>query len=201
MEDTKLMPRHLSLLILPVIVAILGGLILTNSLAKFMGTGSKGISQAELYFALSLLSAALAFSWRYLPRYVTWAVGLFLPLLFAVISYPQLGSQISFWVLSLLDIGFAGCLWLILRFTFFFKRILRMRTVAFSIAAALLFTGYMKVLYALLGQALPSGTFINALFLFIFIGFGLSLADIIIIRQEVKLLREQQQTSEEKDDL
>ena len=204
MENTRLMPRHLMLLILPVILTMIGGLILTSNVTNFIGTGEKGISQAELYFAISLLSAALAFCWRYLPPYFTWGVLLFLPLGYAVISYPQLGSKISFPMLSLLNIAFGACIWLILRFTFFFKTILRMRTAVFSVVAALLLTGYMKALYALLHQPFPSGTFINALFLFIFIGFGLSLADIIIIRQDIKqaqLEQQRRQSVEEEDDL
>lgn len=203
MEDKKLMPRHLTLLILPVILAMIGGYILTGNLANFMGTGTKGVSQSELYFAISILCASLAFSWRYLPRYFTWGIALFLPLAFAVISFPQLGAKISFFILSIMNIAFAAGIWLILRFTFFFKKLIRMRTAAFAIAAGALLTAYMKGLYTLLGHPFPSGTFINALFLFIFIGFGLSLADIIIIRREVSLLQLQQHShpDEEEDDL
>lgn len=203
MEDKTLMPRHLILLILPVMLAMIGGYILTGNLANFMGTGSKGISQAELYFAISILCASIAFSWRHLPRYFTWGIVLFLPLVFSVISYPQLGSKISFIILSLMNIAFAAGIWLILRFTFFFKKLIRMRTAAFAIVAGALFTAYMKGLYTLLEYPFPSGTYINALFLFIFIGFGLSLADIIIIRREVSLLQQQQHLhpEEEEDDL
>ncbi len=204
MNDTKLMPRHLTMLILPVFLAIIGGYILTGNLANFMGTGTQGVSQAELYFAISLLCAALAFSWRYLPVYFTWGIGLFLPVIFAVISYPQLGSKVSFFILSIMNIVFAAGIWIILRFTFFFKKLIRMRTAAFAIAAAALFTAYMKGLYYLLQQPFPSGIFINALLLFIFIGFGLSLADIIIIRKEVEILKKEQSEvthKEEEDDL
>lgn len=204
MHDTKLMPRHLILLVLPVALAMIGGYILTGDLQNFMGPAGKGISQAELFFAISFLCASLAFSWRYLPSFATWGVLLFFPLVFAVISFPQLGKKISFIILSILNIAFAAGILLILRYTFFYKKLIKMRTAAFSIGAAALLTAYMKMLYILLKQAFPSSTFINALFLFIFIGFGLSLADIIILRMEIKLLQSNTQDNplkEEEDDL
>ena len=204
MHDTKLLPRHLMLLALPVVLAMLGGYFLTGNLQNFMGAAAKGISQAELFFAISFLCASLAFSWRHLPSFVTWGVVLFFPLVFTVIAFPQLGEKVDFIILSLMNIVFAAGVLLILRITFFYKKLIRMRTALFSIAAAALLTAYMKVLYTLLKQSFPSSTFINALFLFIFIGFGLSLADIIIIRMEIKQLKGSYQEThreEEEDDL
>lgn len=211
MERVKIMPRHLLLIILPVIAAILGGMLTTGNLSSFMAaSGGNGISQAQLYLALSLLTGLLAFSWRCLPKSVTYGVLIFTPLVYGLLAMPQLGIKVSLMLLYALNLAFATGLWLALKLTFFSKAMLRIRTAGFAIVASLLLTAYFWLLYQLLNLPFPSaswgGYFWNSLFLFIFVGFGLSLADIIVIRKEVSEMRnsrsrhDEEEEEEEEDD-
>jgi len=71
MERTKILPRDLLLLFFPIIAAILGGLLFSGSFIDFTdNSGGRGISQAELYFALSFFIGALAFGYSCLPKNV-----------------------------------------------------------------------------------------------------------------------------------
>ncbi|MDD4309812.1 MAG: hypothetical protein PHO32_05485, partial [Candidatus Cloacimonetes bacterium] len=101
----------------------------------------------------------------------------------------QFGSKFSFLTLFALNLGFTLGVWLSLRYIFFTRFMLRFRTAAFALVAAVLLSLYFKILFMALHMPLSyeswSGYFWNSLFLFIFIGFGLSVADVIIIRKEV----------------
>ena len=206
MERTALLPRHFLLLIMPIALAFLGGVLLISNLNSMIAPAVRqGISQAQFYLAISALTGALAFSWRYLARPYTWAIMLFLPVLFALVVYRQLGGRISFSLLSLLNIAFAAGIMVILRFTFFTRSITRIRTSAFAITSALLLTLYFKAIYLVTKLPESPGIFVNALFLFVFIGFGLSLADIMLLRLEIADKRKQtpphQEDEETEDDI
>jgi hypothetical protein len=209
MERHKLTPRHVLLLALPVLAAIMGGLLTSGSLAEFMTlTGAKGISPAQFFFALSLLVGALSFSWRSLPRNVSYAIVLFFPLIYSILMSRTLGVKSSLFLLYGVNLVFCVSIALALRFIFFAKSLIRIRTVAFAAVAALVQASYFQVLYLLLSDEYNQSSFatnyVSAIFLFIFIGFGLSVADIIIIRKEVEELRKEQQRlaeeEEEEDD-
>jgi len=206
MERTALLPRHFLLLVMPIAFAFLGGVLLISNLNSMVAPAVRqGISQAQFYLAISTLTGALAFSWRYLARPYTWAVMLFLPVIFALAVYGQLGGRISFSLLSLLNIAFSAGMMFILRYTFFTRSITRIRTSAFAIASALLLTLYFKAIYLITKLPESPGVFVNALFLFVFIGFGLSLADIMLIRMEIADKRKhtppQQEDADTEDDI
>ncbi|GEM_PF-498468 len=191
MEHTKIMPRHLLLLLYPVIGAILAGMLFSGNLAGFIRTASgKGISQAQICLGLGLLTGAISFSERCLGKNFLWGVLIFLPLLFGLAVMPQLGSKISLAMVYLLNLAFAIGLWLALRYTFFAKSLIKVRTAVFALLAALLLTLYFKGLYLILGMVflreMWMGFYWNSLFLFIFTGFGLSLADIAILRKDYR---------------
>ena len=129
---------------------------------------------------------------------------IFLPLLFGLLALPQLGIKVSLMLLYALNLAFTAGLGMALKFTFFSQAMLRIRTAGFALVASMLLTGYFWLLYRLLNLPFPSsswgGYFWNSLFLFIFIGFGLSLADIVIIRKEVAEMRNLPITDDEDDD-
>jgi len=205
MNQTKIMPRHLLLIFVPVMAAVLGGLLFNGNLKSFMQASSgRGISQAQLYLGISLLCGALAFGHRCLSIVFRWAIALFLPLIFSFQVLPQLGKTTSLSIIFILNLAFALGLWLILKFVFFSRNLIKVRTVVFALLAALLLTLYFRLLFLVLGMpfatAMWSGYYWNSLFLFIFVGFGLSLADIVIIRKEVSENHPTEQPEEAEDD-
>ncbi len=205
MERLKLMPRHILLLALPVLAAMLGGLLTSGSLQAFMTLpGAKGISPAQFFFAVSMLVGAIAFSWRCLPRSFTAAVVLFFPLAYSIVMSRTLGIKSSLFLVYGLNLVFCISLALTMWLTFFSKLMIRIRTAAFAAIAALMQTLYFQVLYMLLGSSYTRSSittnYLSAFFLFIFIGFGLSIADIVIIRKEVEELRKEHQRMAEDDD-
>lgn len=190
MESTKIMPRHLLLMFFPIATAILGGLLFSGSFRDFTNNwGGRGISQAELYLAVSFFIGAIAFSCYCLPKYALWGLLIVIPLLDGILMIVRLGSQFSLILLFILNLICGILLWLILRYTFLAKSLIKIRTLIFSFVSALVLGTYLKILMLLLKQPKAANTFmdyfLNALVLFIFIGVGISLANLVIVRKEI----------------
>ena len=205
MERTKILPRHLLLLFFPIIAAILGGLLFSGSFIDFTdNSGGRGISQAELYFALSFFIGSLAFGYSCLPKKALLGVQIFIPLLYGLLMLLRFKTEISLFLLFILNLVCGFLLWLILRYTFFSRTLIRVRTLIFSLVSALVLSVYFKLLMSLLKQAKGANTFmdyfLNALVLFIFIGVGISLAILIITRKEIREESKTAKEDEEDDD-
>jgi len=205
MERTKILPRHLLLLFFPIIAAILGGLLFSGSFIEFTNNwGGRGISQAELYFALSFFIGSLAFGYSCLPKKALLGVQIFIPLLYGLLMLLRFKMELSLFLLFILNLVCGFLLWLILRYTFFSRTLIRVRTLIFSLVSALVLSVYFKLLMSLLKQAKGANTFmdyfLNALVLFIFIGVGISLAILIITRKEIREESKTAKEDEEDDD-
>ena len=205
MERTKILPRHLLLLFFPIIAAILGGLFFSGSFIEFTNNwGGRGISQAELYFALSFFIGSLAFGYSCLPKKALLGVQIFIPLLYGLLMLLRFKMELSLFLLFILNLVCGFLLWLILRYTFFSRTLIRVRTLIFSLVSALVLSVYFKLLMSLLKQAKGANTFmdyfLNALVLFIFIGVGISLAILIITRKEIREESKTAKEDEEDDD-
>ncbi len=191
MERIKIMPRHILLLALPVLVATIGGMLTSGSLEAFMSVpGYRGISPAQFFFGISLLVGLLSFSWRCLPKNVLAGIILFYPLVCSILMTKVLGIRASLFLIYglnlMFSIGIMGILWV----TFFTRKMIRIRTAAFAALSGVLQALYFQMLYTLISPAYNQASFVNnfmsAFFLFIFVGFGLSVADVIVIRKEVE---------------
>jgi len=205
MERTKILPRHLLLLFFPIIAAILGGLLFSGSFIEFTNNwGGRGISQAELYFALSFFIGSLAFGYSCLPKNALLGLQIFIPLLYGLLMLLRFKTEISLFLLFILNLVCGFLLWLILRYTYFSRTLIRVRTLIFSLVSALVLSVYFKLLMSLLKQAKGANTFrdyfLNALVLFIFIGVGISLAILIITRKEIREESKTAKEDEEDDD-
>ncbi|HQM03806.1 MAG TPA: hypothetical protein PLJ90_03785 [Candidatus Cloacimonas sp.] len=205
MERTKILPRHLLLLFFPIIAAILGGLLFSGSFIEFTNNwGGRGISQAELYFALSFFIGSLAFGYSCLPKKALLGLQIFIPLLYGLLMLLRFKTEISLFLLFILNLVCGFLLWLILRYTYFSRTLIRVRTLIFSLVSALVLSVYFKLLMSLLKQAKGANTFmdyfLNALVLFIFIGVGISLAILIITRKEIREESKTAKEDEEDDD-
>jgi len=205
MARTKILPRYLLLLLFPIIAAVLGGLLYSGSFIKFTDNwGGRGISMAELYFALSFFIGSLAFGYSCLPKNALLGLQIFIPLLYGLLMLLRFKMELSLVLLFLLNLACGFLLWLILRYTYFSKTLIRLRTLIFSLVSALVLSVYFELLMSLLKQAKGENTFrdlfFNALVLFIFIGVGISLAILIITRKEIKDIAQTKKTDEEEND-
>ena len=205
MERTKILPRHLLLLFFPIIAAILGGLLFSGSFIEFTNNwDGRGISQAELYFALSFFIGSLAFGYSCLPKNALLGLQIFIPLLYGLLMLLRFKMELSLFLLFILNLVCGFLLWLILRYTYFSRTLIRVRTLIFSLVSALVLSVYFKLLMSLLKQAKGANTFrdyfLNALVLFIFIGVGISLAILIITRKEIREESKTAKEDEEDDD-
>jgi len=205
MERTKILPRHLLLLFFPIIAAILGGLFFSGSFIEFTNNwGGRGISYAELYFALSFFIGSLAFGYSCLPKNALLGLQIFIPLLYGLLMLLRFKMELSLFLLFILNLVCGFLLWLILRYTYFSRTLIRVRTLIFSLVSALVLSVYFKLLMSLLKQAKGANTFrdyfLNALVLFIFIGVGISLAILIITRKEIREESKTAKEDEEDDD-
>jgi len=100
MERTKILPRHLLLLFSPIIAAILGGLLFSGSFIEFTNNwDGRGISQAELYFALSFFIGSLAFGYSCLPKKALLGVQIFIPLLYGLLMLLRFKMELSLFLL------------------------------------------------------------------------------------------------------
>jgi len=205
MTRTKILPRDLLLLLFPIITAVLGGLLYSGSFIKFTDNwGGRGISMAELYFALSFFIGSLAFGYSCLPKNALLGLQIFIPLLYGLLMLLRFKTEISLFLLFILNLVCGFLLWLILRYTYFSRTLIRVRTLIFSLVSALVLSVYFKLLMSLLKQAKGANTFrdyfLNALVLFIFIGVGISLAILIITRKEIREESKTAKEDEEDDD-
>jgi len=129
---------------------------------------------------------------------------IFIPLLYGLLMLLRFKMELSLVLLFLLNLACGFLLWLILRYTYFSKTLIRLRTLIFSLVSALVLSVYFELLLSLLKQEKGENTFrdlfFNALVLFIFIGVGISLAILIITRKEIKDIAQTKKTDEEEND-
>ena len=191
MARTKILPRYLLLLLFPIIAAVLGGLLYSGSYMAY--TNNKGItdiSQAEINLALSFFIGILAIAYYCFSKNILLGLQIFIPLLYGLLMLLRFKTELSLVLLFLLNLACGFLLWLILRYTYLAKTLIRLRTLIFSFTSAFVFAIYLKLLMALIKQPNAENTFrdlfLNALVLFIFIGVGISLAILIITRKDIK---------------
>ncbi|MDD2229963.1 MAG: hypothetical protein PHY48_11180 [Candidatus Cloacimonetes bacterium] len=205
MERQKLLPLHLLLIALPMIASILGGLLTTGSFATFTTlTGAQGISPAQFHLAISIFVGVFAFIWRFFPKTYVIVEIFVLSLIYTIMMSTALQLKSNLLFLFGLNIVYAFLLAAVTKLTFYSKFLLRFRLFAFTIIAALLHASYFFVLYKLLTDSYTSSSFVEnylgAFYLFVFTGFGLSLADNIITRKDIEVLRKIQQRQAEEED-
>lgn len=153
----------------------------------------KGFGIGEISLYLSLLFGCVAFLWFYLRSSLVWVAIIAIPMLFSLWVAITLGiSIIPFYLLSLL---FAVLFALLVRHLFFWPPVLRFRMVLCSIVGAGLLTLYYRGIFWVTSQeCVPSwwsSVATNSLIAMIFITFGLSMADLVILRKEISDLNKE----------
>ena len=179
--------RQLLVLILPLIMAWLSAYLSGAKLEQ------GGIGVMHIAIGISIMLSLLALFYHYWESRYYWLVIIILPIVYAVLANLILKSKASLILQIIPNLILALGNLALLKYVFFDKTMFRMRTILISIGGAFLLSFYLALVYYLQMISLPEGfwssTLISAMFVYVFIGFGLSFADLIVIRGDVKELR------------
>lgn len=152
------------------------------------------IGPLHIAMGVSIILSLLALFYHYWESPFYWLVIVVIPIIYAVLASLVLSSKSSLIVQVIPNLILAIGNLALLKYVFYDKTMFRMRTILISIGGAILLSVYLAMVYILQGMKLPEGfwssTMISSLFIYVFIGFGLSFADLIVIRGDVKELRQ-----------
>ncbi|MDD3563431.1 MAG: hypothetical protein PHR32_07140 [Candidatus Cloacimonetes bacterium] len=189
--------EYLLIVILPVLASWIG------SLLPGMQSGPVGPSLMHISLGAALLTGLMALFVRYLAGQWHYLIAIVASMLYAGLSLKVMNAPISIMPLFLVNLVYSVLTILIVKFVFYIKTIFRFRTILFGFAGAAIFSVYLAFLYQLLTIQLPEGfwnaTFMYGLVSYVLIGFGMSMADLIILRLDVAELKSQDQDSQEDD--
>ncbi|MFB3844688.1 MAG: hypothetical protein ACE14O_02925 [Candidatus Cloacimonadaceae bacterium] len=183
-------------LLLPLIIVTLGGLLVYGSFNSFffVDTSSEGAEvngPAVIYYALTCVVALMYFFMR--MKYTGYE---FIALTVMSLIYslslqkltPAIHRLLILYFLPLIVIFLL--LWLILRFIIFNRSMRAIRLLLFALLGSGVFTLTFSLQMLLLHQQVTEeflqGRFFSGLLLFVFMGFGLSLADDVILKLDEK---------------
>ncbi len=181
--------QYLLILILPLVWSWIGAML------SGAQSGPGGLSLMQISLGAGLLTGLMALFIRYLGGQWHYLIAIVISLIYAALSLRMMNAPIS--IIPLFLINLVNCVLTILlvRSVFYIKALFRFRTIFFGLAGALIFSSYIAFLYQTLTIRLPEGfwnaSFMYGLILYVFIGFGLSMADLIILRLDVAELKKQ----------
>lgn len=155
----------------------------------------------ELGIYLALVCGAVALLYHYLNRPLAWIAVILLALAFALLFHKPTGLPLTGFFLINLVLG--AMLTLLVKYLFFLKALVRWRMIITTMLGAGLIALYFRGLFWLTKTEFESGFwsayFVNGILLFVFIAFGLSLADMLVQRAEIAQLRASQVSEEDED--
>lgn len=147
----------------------------------------------ELGMIAGLSCGLLAFLYRYFSPKALYYALIVLPILLAFGLYALVARNISIFATLLPSIAFVLASYAMLRYIVYLPALARMRTLLMGLAGALLLSGYHAVISQLMGRDTSSHfwqeNLMNGLVIYVFIAFGLSMAELINVRSEVKELK------------
>ncbi|MDD4224604.1 MAG: hypothetical protein PHD87_08485 [Candidatus Cloacimonetes bacterium] len=153
----------------------------------------------ELGIYLALICGAVALLYHYLRSQLAWIAVILLALVFALLYHSRIGLPLT--QFFLLALGLGVLLALLVKFIFFHRSLIRWRMIVTSLLGAGLIALFFRGLFWLTRTPFESGFwsgfYVNGLLLFVFISFGLSLADLIIQRDELRRLQAEEPPEDE----
>jgi hypothetical protein len=197
MNESKLTAVKLFISILvPLVSVTIGGFIVYKTpSAFFFPAAGQSVTEANgpavIYYALTLVIALMYFLMRQKFRWYDVVAFCSISLVYSLSLQkmtPGVFRPLYLYFLPL--IVFFVIVWLVLKFVFLNRQMRTLRLLIFSLVAAAAFTLAFWLQYTML--KLPAGNdflqsrFVSGLMLFIFVGFGLSVAENTIVRLEVK---------------
>lgn len=196
-ESRNIMIKLLIAVLVPLLIVTLGGLIIYQTFAAFFFPATEtGIAESNgpalIYYSLTFVIAVMFFLLRQgYKGFEFIALGL-MALVYSISMQkmtPVVHRPIYIYFLPLL--AFFIMLRFILKYIFLNKSFRSARLLLFSLLSAAAFTITFWLQYVLLRQMTEANflqaRFISGLMLFIFLGFGLSLAEFFIIKIEGRL--------------
>ncbi len=138
----------------------------------------------ELLIYIALLAGLAAFLGHYLRSRLVWLAVLLLPLALSLWAVRKFSAD--FLLLYLVSLALAALVHLVVRHLFFHPALLRFRMPLCSVVGAGILTLYYRSVFLIFGQAFPAAEWtqalVNSLVLFVFVFFGLVIADLMIGR-------------------
>lgn len=214
MERLHFKPLLLLVVALPLLVSYMGYLLLSSSqqpadpaAATFEQPAAPGqpvlinkspdaapvrdintILYKELLLYIALLVGLLALLGHYLKSIWVWICVILLPLGYSLLSLNKFSLSLTSFYLA--NLAFAVILEQLIGRMFYLRAILRWRMIICSLLGAALLTVYLRGLYLLTATPFAgsqwSQIYVPSLIIFIFATFGLSLADMVVLRLEYK---------------
>lgn len=149
---------------------------------------TKGIDHIFISMALALLAGIAAFLGHYLKSGLVWAVELATTLVLSVLGAKLLGIGLTLFFIP--NVVLTVLLILIVKHIFFNRELIRFRMLLTSIAGAAILTLYYRSLFLITKTPFEASNWqdkaVNALIIFIFISFGLTLADLAVAHIELR---------------
>lgn len=181
--------QYLLIVILPVLCSWIG------SMLSGMKSGPAGLALLYISMGAALLTGLIALFVRYLGGKWHYLIAVVMALVYSALSLQAMNAPISIMPLFLINLVFGVLTIMIVNYVFYVKTLFRFRTIFMGLLGALIFSTYLGFLYMLLTIELPEGywnaSFMYGLILYVFIGFGMSMADLIILRMDVAQLKKQ----------
>lgn len=207
MQDRAFKPTMLLIIVLPMLVTMLGLTLLSPAPHSATDPGQavrvqSTLAQYSIPLAIALFMGIVSITHYYAKSTLGWLSVLLVPLILSFPGVKLVGVKLSYFFG--LNLALALVLTFIVTLLFFNRRILRLRMLVTSLVAGAALTLYFRAIYMVTGQALEEGfwsqRFVSSVIVMILITFGMSVADLIIIRGEVKALRNLPDNEEEDED-
>ncbi len=181
--------QYLLLIAFPLLGAYLG------SMLAGAAEDSPGISLMNIALAAAFLCGILAFFQRLGQQLWQWYAAIFLALLFSMTSMLMIEAPISIFSLLMPNLLYCFISVLLIRYVFYGKYFFRLRTLLMGLFGGLMTSTYLAALYSMMGIELAENfwntAFLFGLIVYVFIAFSMSVADLILVRGEVKELRKE----------
>ncbi len=196
-------------LIIPLVVVTLGGIFIYKSVTAFFFTKHLGVVQesngpAVIYYSLTLVLALMFYFMREGLRGYEFAVYGSLSLVYSL-SLSRITAIVGrpFFIYLIPMLLFFSLMWLVLKFIFLNRNFRSFRLLLFALLAAGAFSAAFIVQNLLLGALVTMqfvhSKFLSGLMLFIFMGFGFSLADYVVLKAEIKSIGREEEASDGRD--
>ncbi|PKN79276.1 MAG: hypothetical protein CVU48_05685 [Candidatus Cloacimonetes bacterium HGW-Cloacimonetes-1] len=203
-KDNKLL--YALIVILPIATALLGGALIYGGFPQFkeFEPNSGSPSAMHIYLGAAIIIGVISLLYKYIQSRFYWFAAILLPLIFAISSRIFLGGEVKIYQYFVPMLVFGILSTIIVSKVFYFPVIQRFRTILFALLSALALTLFYRAFYIMIGVPIEPGfwinKYVNSLYLFIFIGFGMSFADLIIMREVMSHNVEQTDRDDEEEE-
>jgi hypothetical protein len=186
--------QYLLVILFPVLGALLGSLLYKEQIS------TKGLSLVHIAVAAAFLTGVIAFFQYYLKSILQWGAAILLSILYAAGTLAMVDAPLSILALILPNLLFALVSIVIVRYVFFNKSIIRLRTLFMGVCGGIMLSLYLASMYLILSIELIEGfwqtAFVYGLIVYVFSAFGMSVADLIILQSEVRQLRKEEESDD-----